>query len=51
VRVAIFGVVAVAVVIAGSFGLFRATPRGFLAREDQGAFFAAMEPARGASST
>src|SRR5438874_2233526 len=48
-RVAIFGVVGVAVVVAASFGLFRATPRGFLPAEDQGAFFAAMRLPEGAS--
>src|SRR4029077_10518161 len=42
VRVAIFGLVAVAVVAAASLGLFRITPQGFLPAEDQGAFFAAM---------
>src|SRR6267154_1896524 len=49
VRFAVFGVVAVAVVAAASFGLFRITPQGFLPAEDQGAFFAAMRLPEGAS--
>ena len=49
VRVAIFGLIGVVVVIATSFGIFRATPRGFLPSEDQGAFFAAMRLPEGAS--
>ena len=49
VRFAIFGVVAVAVVAAASFGLFSKTPRGFLPAEDQGVFFAAMRLPEGAS--
>src|SRR6266851_5406211 len=49
VRVALFGVVAVVVVAAAAFGLFRMTPQGFLPAEDQGAFFAAMRLPEGAS--
>src|SRR5882672_3902291 len=49
VRVALFGVVAVVVVAAASFGLFRMTPQGFLPAEDQGAFFVAMRLPEGAS--
>jgi HAE1 family hydrophobic/amphiphilic exporter-1 len=49
VRLAVFGVVAVAVVGAAAFGLFRITPQGFLPAEDQGAFFAAMRLPEGAS--
>jgi len=49
VRVAVFGLVAVAAVGAGTLGLFRITPQGFLPAEDQGAFFAAMRLPEGAS--
>jgi HAE1 family hydrophobic/amphiphilic exporter-1 len=49
VRVAVFGIVALAVVAAASLGLFRITPQGFLPSEDQGAFFAAMRLPEGAS--
>src|SRR5882724_5003691 len=49
VRVAIIGVVVVAAVLAGSAGLFRATPQSFLPEEDQGAFFTAMRLPEGAS--
>jgi HAE1 family hydrophobic/amphiphilic exporter-1 len=49
VRVAVFGIVAVIAVAAGSLGLFRITPQGFLPAEDQGAFFAAMRLPEGAS--
>jgi HAE1 family hydrophobic/amphiphilic exporter-1 len=49
VRLAAFGVVAVIVAGAASFGLFRITPQGFLPAEDQGAFFAAMRLPEGAS--
>jgi HAE1 family hydrophobic/amphiphilic exporter-1 len=49
VRVAVFGVAAVAIVAAAALGLFRATPQGFLPAEDQGAFFAAMRLPEGAS--
>jgi HAE1 family hydrophobic/amphiphilic exporter-1 len=49
VRLAIWGVVAVVVVAASAFGVFRMTPQGFLPAEDQGAFFAAMRLPEGAS--
>jgi len=49
VRVAVFGLVAVAGVAVVSFGVFRITPQGFLPAEDQGAFFAAMRLPEGAS--
>jgi HAE1 family hydrophobic/amphiphilic exporter-1 len=49
VRVAVFGLVAVAAVGVGSLGLFRITPQGFLPAEDQGAFFGAMRLPEGAS--
>src|SRR5438067_952237 len=49
VRVAVFGLIAVVVVAAGSLGLFKITPQGFLPSEDQGAFFAAMQLPEGAS--
>jgi len=49
VRVAVVGLVMVAAVAAGSLGLFRITPQGFLPAEDQGAFFAAMRLPEGAS--
>src|SRR5581483_217923 len=49
VRLAALGVVAVIVVAAASFGIFRVTPQGFLPSEDQGAFFAAMRLPEGAS--
>jgi HAE1 family hydrophobic/amphiphilic exporter-1 len=49
VRVSVLGIIAVAAVAIGSFGLFRSTPQGFLPSEDQGAFFAAMRLPEGAS--
>jgi HAE1 family hydrophobic/amphiphilic exporter-1 len=49
VRWAADGVVAVVLVGAASFGLFRMTPQGFLPAEDQGAFFVAMRLPEGAS--
>ena len=49
VRVALFGLVAVAVVAMATLGVFKATPQGFLPSEDQGAFFAAMRLPEGAS--
>src|SRR5271168_3788240 len=49
VRVAAFGVVAIAAVAIASIGLFQITPKGFLPSEDQGAFFAAMRLPEGAS--
>ena len=49
VRVAVFGLVAVAAVAVASLGLFKITPQGFLPSEDQGAFFGAMRLPEGAS--
>jgi HAE1 family hydrophobic/amphiphilic exporter-1 len=49
VRFAAFGLIAVAVVAAEAYGLFGATPKGFLPSEDQGGFFAAMRLPEGAS--
>ena len=49
VRVAVFGLVAVAAVAIASFAVFRITPQGFLPAEDQGGFFAAMQLPEGAS--
>jgi HAE1 family hydrophobic/amphiphilic exporter-1 len=49
VRYAIWGVVAVVVVLVATGGLFRATPQSFLPEEDQGAFFAALRLPEGAS--
>jgi HAE1 family hydrophobic/amphiphilic exporter-1 len=49
VRVAIIGIVAVVVAVAGSAGLFSKTPQSFLPEEDQGAFFAALRLPEGAS--
>jgi len=49
VRFAIWGVVAVVVVLAATGGLFRLTPQSFLPEEDQGAFFAALRLPEGAS--
>ena len=49
VRVAVYGVVAVLIVLAATAGLFRLTPQSFLPDEDQGAFFAAMRLPEGAS--
>ena len=49
VRLAVFGVVAVAVCAAATYGVFRMTPQGFLPAEDQGAFFVAMRLPEGAS--
>jgi hydrophobic/amphiphilic exporter-1 (mainly G- bacteria), HAE1 family len=51
VRVAVFGLVAVAAVAVASLGLFRITPQGFLPAEDQGAFFGAIRLPEGASLT
>ncbi len=48
-RVAVLGLVVVAVVGAAALGLFRITPQGFLPAEDQGAFFAVMRLPEGAS--
>ena len=49
VRVAVLGIVDVAVVGAATLGLFKITPQSFLPSEDQGAFFAAMRLPEGAS--
>jgi multidrug efflux pump len=49
VRIAVFGLVAVAVIAGASVGLFKITPQGFLPAEDQGGFFAAMRLPEGAS--
>ncbi|MBN9485604.1 MAG: multidrug efflux RND transporter permease subunit [Alphaproteobacteria bacterium] len=49
VRVAAFGIIAVAIAGAGAFGVLKITPQGFLPAEDQGAFFAAMRLPEGAS--
>jgi len=49
VRLAVYGVVAVVIVLAVTAGLFRLTPQGFLPDEDQGAFFGAMRLPEGAS--
>ena len=49
VRLAVFGVVAVAVCGAAAYGVFRIAPQGFLPAEDQGAFFVAMRLPEGAS--
>ncbi len=49
VRLSVFGVVAVAVMLAATGGLFKVIPQSFLPEEDQGAFFAAMRLPEGAS--
>ena len=49
VRFAIYGVVAVVIVLAATGGLFLRTPQSFLPEEDQGAFFAALRLPEGAS--
>ena len=49
VGLAIWGVVAVVVVLAATGGLFHLTPQSFLPEEDQGAFFAALRLPEGAS--
>jgi multidrug efflux pump len=49
VRFAVYGVVAVVIVLVATGGLFLATPQSFLPEEDQGAFFAAMRLPEGAS--
>jgi hydrophobe/amphiphile efflux-1 (HAE1) family protein len=48
-RVAILGLVLVAVFAGGIYGLGRITPSGFLPEEDQGAFFVAVQLPDGAS--
>jgi len=49
VRLAVFGVVVVAVCGAAAYGVSRIAPQGFLPSEDQGAFFVAMRLPEGAS--
>src|SRR6476659_1526985 len=49
VRIAVLGIVLVAAVLLGAFGLFQVTPRSFLPEEDQGAIFAALRLPEGAS--
>jgi len=49
VRVALLGVVVAVVAAAVGYGVFRATPQGFLPAEDQGAFFVALRLPEGAS--
>jgi len=49
VRFAVYGVVAVVIVLVATGGLFLVTPQSFLPEEDQGAFFAAMRLPEGAS--
>jgi hydrophobe/amphiphile efflux-1 (HAE1) family protein len=49
VRVSIIGVVAVAAAGAGTFGLAKLTPTGFLPEDDQGAFFVVAQMPGGAS--
>ena len=49
VRLAVFGVVAVAVCAVAAWGVFRVAPQGFLPTEDQGAFFVAMRLPEGAA--
>lgn len=49
VRVPLFGLIALAAVLAASGWLFKATPTGFLPSEDQGAFFIEMQLPEGAS--
>jgi HAE1 family hydrophobic/amphiphilic exporter-1 len=49
VRWSVAGVVAVPLIAAGAFGVYKITPQGFLPAEDQGGFFAAMRLPEGAS--
>ena len=49
VRVAAFGLIALAVIMAGTGWLFRITPTGFLPSEDQGAIFGEVQLPEGAS--
>jgi HAE1 family hydrophobic/amphiphilic exporter-1 len=51
VRIAVLGLVLVAVASAAALGLSRITPQSFLPAEDQGAFFAAMRLPEGASTS
>ena len=48
-RFAVYGIVAVVVILVATGGLFRITPQSFLPEEDQGAFFAALRLPEGAS--
>src|SRR5262249_37957936 len=49
VRWSVAGILIVPLVAAGAFGVYKATPQGFLPSEDQGGFFAAMRLPEGAS--
>jgi hydrophobe/amphiphile efflux-1 (HAE1) family protein len=49
VRLAIFGLIVLAVAIGGAGWLFKATPSGFLPSEDQGAVFSEIQLPEGAS--
>ena len=49
VRFAVAGIVAVPLIAAAAFGVYKITPQGFLPAEDQGGFFAAMRLPEGAS--
>ena len=49
VRLAVFGLVALAVVMVGAGWLFKAVPTGFLPSEDQGAVFSEVQLPEGAS--
>ena len=48
-RVAVAGIIAVPIIAAAAFGVYRITPQGFLPAEDQGGFFAALRLPEGAS--
>jgi HAE1 family hydrophobic/amphiphilic exporter-1 len=48
-RFAVAGIVAVPIIAAVAFGVYRVTPQGFLPAEDQGGFFAALRLPEGAS--
>jgi HAE1 family hydrophobic/amphiphilic exporter-1 len=49
VRWSVAGIVAVPLIAAGAYGVYKITPQGFLPSEDQGGFFAAMRLPEGAS--
>jgi HAE1 family hydrophobic/amphiphilic exporter-1 len=49
VRISAVVVIAVPIAAVAAFGVYRATPQGFLPAEDQGGFFAAMRLPEGAS--
>ena len=49
VRWAVVGIGVVALAIAGSYGLYKAVPSGFIPSEDRGAFFASVQLPEGAS--